>query len=145
MEKFAERYVCCNPGAFKSADVCYVLAYSVIMLNTDAHNPQVCVCVCVCVRVCVRVCACVCVCVHVCVRWYRGVRSCSVCVCVCVCARVAHGWPAWSRRPCAGVRVVCACTCARVHACTWCGVLTRAALLVRVARAHTHAGRSRSR
>jgi hypothetical protein len=43
MEKFAERYVSCNPGAFKSADVCYVLAYSVIMLNTDAHNPQVCV------------------------------------------------------------------------------------------------------
>ena len=41
MEKFAERYVSCNPGAFKSADVCYVLAYSVIMLNTDAHNPQV--------------------------------------------------------------------------------------------------------
>jgi len=41
MEKFAERYVSCNAGAFKSADVCYVLAYSVIMLNTDAHNPQV--------------------------------------------------------------------------------------------------------
>lgn len=41
MEKFAERYVSCNTGAFKSADVCYVLAYSVIMLNTDAHNPQV--------------------------------------------------------------------------------------------------------
>ena len=41
MEKFAERYVSCNPDAFKSADVAYVLAYSVIMLNTDAHNPQV--------------------------------------------------------------------------------------------------------
>lgn len=41
MEKFAERYVNCNPEAFKSADVAYVLAYSVIMLNTDAHNPQV--------------------------------------------------------------------------------------------------------
>ena len=27
--------------SFKSADVAYVLAYSVIMLNTDAHNPQV--------------------------------------------------------------------------------------------------------
>jgi hypothetical protein len=47
MEKFAERYVSCNPGAFKSADVCYVLAYSVIMLNTDAHNPQVCLFGCV--------------------------------------------------------------------------------------------------
>jgi len=41
MEKFAERYVRCNPEAFKSADVAYVLAYSVIMLNTDAHNPMV--------------------------------------------------------------------------------------------------------
>lgn len=41
MEKFAERYVACNPEAFKSADVAYVLAYSVIMLNTDAHNPMV--------------------------------------------------------------------------------------------------------
>lgn len=29
------------PRSFKSADVAYVLAYSVIMLNTDAHNPQV--------------------------------------------------------------------------------------------------------
>ena len=41
MEKFAERYISCNAEAFKSADVAYVLAYSVIMLNTDAHNPQV--------------------------------------------------------------------------------------------------------
>ncbi|EFJ50436.1 hypothetical protein VOLCADRAFT_80189 [Volvox carteri f. nagariensis] len=41
MEKFAERFVKCNPVSFKSADVAYVLAYSVIMLNTDAHNPQV--------------------------------------------------------------------------------------------------------
>ncbi len=41
MEKFAARYVTCNPESFKSADVGYVLAYSVIMLNTDAHNPMV--------------------------------------------------------------------------------------------------------
>jgi brefeldin A-inhibited guanine nucleotide-exchange protein len=41
MEKFAERFVHCNPDTFKSADVAYVLAYSVIMLNTDAHNPGV--------------------------------------------------------------------------------------------------------
>ena len=41
MEKFAERFLRCNPDAFKSADVAYVLAYSVIMLNTDAHNPMV--------------------------------------------------------------------------------------------------------
>ncbi|KAL0425868.1 UNVERIFIED_CONTAM: Brefeldin A-inhibited guanine nucleotide-exchange protein 2 [Sesamum radiatum] len=39
MEKFAERYCKCNPKAFTSADTAYVLAYSVIMLNTDAHNP----------------------------------------------------------------------------------------------------------
>lgn len=31
----------CNPGSFKSADVAYVLSYSMIMLNTDAHNDQV--------------------------------------------------------------------------------------------------------
>ncbi|KAI3701044.1 hypothetical protein L2E82_45687 [Cichorium intybus] len=41
MEKFAERYCICNPTTFISADTAYVLAYSVIMLNTDAHNPMV--------------------------------------------------------------------------------------------------------
>lgn len=41
MEKFAERYCKCNPKAFTSADTAYVLAYSVILLNTDAHNPTV--------------------------------------------------------------------------------------------------------
>lgn len=41
MEKFAERYCKCNPSSFKSADTAYVLAYSVIMLNTDAHNSMV--------------------------------------------------------------------------------------------------------
>lgn len=41
MEKFAERYCKCNPGSFTSADTAYVLAYSVIMLNTDAHNNMV--------------------------------------------------------------------------------------------------------
>uniref|UniRef100_A0A061RZG9 Brefeldin a-inhibited guanine nucleotide-exchange protein 2-like n=1 Tax=Tetraselmis sp. GSL018 TaxID=582737 RepID=A0A061RZG9_9CHLO len=42
MEKFAERYFMDNPSSlFKSADVAYVLAFSVIMLNTDAHNPMV--------------------------------------------------------------------------------------------------------
>lgn len=42
MEKFAERYCTQNPeSSFTSADTAYVLAYSVIMLNTDAHNPQV--------------------------------------------------------------------------------------------------------
>jgi guanine nucleotide-exchange factor len=41
MEKFAERYCKDNPGTFKNADTAYVLAYAVIMLNTDAHNPMV--------------------------------------------------------------------------------------------------------
>ncbi|KAK7299778.1 hypothetical protein RJT34_10605 [Clitoria ternatea] len=41
MEKFAERYCKCNPSSFSSADTAYVLAYSVIMLNTDAHNNMV--------------------------------------------------------------------------------------------------------
>ncbi|XP_062218449.1 brefeldin A-inhibited guanine nucleotide-exchange protein 1-like isoform X2 [Phragmites australis] len=41
MEKFAERFCKCNPNSFTSADTAYVLAYSVIMLNTDAHNTMV--------------------------------------------------------------------------------------------------------
>jgi guanine nucleotide-exchange factor len=41
MEKFAERYCRDNPNLFKNADTAYVLAYAVIMLNTDAHNPMV--------------------------------------------------------------------------------------------------------
>ncbi|KAJ3273363.1 guanine nucleotide exchange protein for ADP-robosylation factor [Terramyces sp. JEL0728] len=41
MLKFAEIYVKDNPSSFTSADTAYVLAYSVIMLNTDQHNTQV--------------------------------------------------------------------------------------------------------
>ncbi|TKR93853.1 hypothetical protein L596_008231 [Steinernema carpocapsae] len=43
MEKFASRYCDCNPslGLFASADTAYVLAYSIIMLTTDLHSPQV--------------------------------------------------------------------------------------------------------
>ncbi|KAL0913421.1 hypothetical protein M5K25_016882 [Dendrobium thyrsiflorum] len=41
MEKFAEHYCKCNPKTFSSADTAYVLAYSILMLNTDAHNPMV--------------------------------------------------------------------------------------------------------
>ncbi|KAL0334483.1 UNVERIFIED_CONTAM: Brefeldin A-inhibited guanine nucleotide-exchange protein 1 [Sesamum radiatum] len=37
MEKFAERYCKCNPSSFSSADTAYVLAYSVVVLNMDAH------------------------------------------------------------------------------------------------------------
>ena len=39
MLKFAERYMGGNPGTlFANADTAYILAFSVIMLNTDAHN-----------------------------------------------------------------------------------------------------------
>ncbi|KAI0751592.1 hypothetical protein C8Q80DRAFT_1158159 [Daedaleopsis nitida] len=43
MLKFAERYIAGNPtnNVFANADTAYVLAYSTIMLNTDAHSPQV--------------------------------------------------------------------------------------------------------
>lgn len=42
MLKFADRYIAGNPKTpFANADTAYVLAYSVIMLNTDAYNPQV--------------------------------------------------------------------------------------------------------
>lgn len=41
MLKFAERYLTGNPAAFANADTAYVLAYSVIMLNTDQHSAQV--------------------------------------------------------------------------------------------------------
>lgn len=43
MEKFAERYCHCNNKnntMFASTDTAYVLAYSVIMLNTDQHSPM---------------------------------------------------------------------------------------------------------
>ncbi|KZT24537.1 hypothetical protein NEOLEDRAFT_1094323 [Neolentinus lepideus HHB14362 ss-1] len=42
MEKFAERYFTINSQTpFATAGAAFVLAYSTIMLNTDAHNPQV--------------------------------------------------------------------------------------------------------
>ncbi|KAG9254316.1 putative guanyl-nucleotide exchange factor [Emericellopsis atlantica] len=41
MLKFAERYVLGNPKAFANADTAYVLAYSVIMLNTDLHSSKI--------------------------------------------------------------------------------------------------------
>ncbi|KAG9400518.1 Brefeldin A-inhibited guanine nucleotide-exchange protein 1 [Aphanomyces cochlioides] len=41
MEKFAERYHLNNPGVFPSADVAFILSFSVIMLQTDLHNPSI--------------------------------------------------------------------------------------------------------
>ena len=41
MEKFADRFCECNPYVFPNADVVYTLSYSIIMLNTDLHSPNV--------------------------------------------------------------------------------------------------------
>ncbi|XP_048856634.1 cytohesin-2-like [Brienomyrus brachyistius] len=41
MEAFAQRYCQCNPGVFQNIDTCYVLSFSIIMLNTSLHNPNV--------------------------------------------------------------------------------------------------------
>jgi brefeldin A-inhibited guanine nucleotide-exchange protein len=41
MEKFAERFTYQNPDVFPSADTAFILAFSVIMLNTDLHNPSI--------------------------------------------------------------------------------------------------------
>ncbi|KAG6874307.1 hypothetical protein C0995_001532 [Termitomyces sp. Mi166 len=40
-ETFASAYFASGPEEIRSEDAVYVLAYSVIMLNTDLHNPQV--------------------------------------------------------------------------------------------------------
>lgn len=41
MEKFAERYTEQNPQSFATADVAFILSFSIIMLNTDLHNPAI--------------------------------------------------------------------------------------------------------
>lgn len=41
MEKFAERYTAQNSEVFPTADVAFILAFSIIMLNTDLHNPAI--------------------------------------------------------------------------------------------------------
>lgn len=41
MEKFAERYTRQNLDVFPTADTAFILAFSVIMLNTDLHNPSI--------------------------------------------------------------------------------------------------------
>ena len=41
MENYAARYCTQNPAVFPSADVAFVLAFSVIMLQTDLHNPAI--------------------------------------------------------------------------------------------------------
>lgn len=41
MEKFAERYTLQNETVFPSADTAFILAFAVIMLQTDLHNPNI--------------------------------------------------------------------------------------------------------
>ena len=41
MEAFANRYCDQNPYLFEQRDTCYVLSFSIIMLNTALHNPNV--------------------------------------------------------------------------------------------------------
>lgn len=41
MEKFAARYCSQNSNVFSNTDTCYVLSFSIIMLNTALHNPSV--------------------------------------------------------------------------------------------------------
>ena len=41
MEKFAERFCIQNPNVFPTADTAFILAFSIIMLNTDLHNPAI--------------------------------------------------------------------------------------------------------
>ncbi|KAL5490206.1 GEA2 [Sanghuangporus weigelae] len=40
-ETFAEVYFATGPAGIKSQDSVYILTYSIIMLNTDLHNPQI--------------------------------------------------------------------------------------------------------
>eukprot|EP00439_Symbiodinium_sp_Y106_P023468 s1926_g2.t2 len=41
MEKFAEKYCSDNPERFANADCAFVLSFSLIMLQTDLHNPGI--------------------------------------------------------------------------------------------------------
>eukprot|EP00983_Pelagomonas_calceolata_P107311 1159330-Pelagomonas_calceolata.AAC.12 len=41
INSFGNHFYDANPGIFRGPDAAYVLAYSVIMLNTDRHNAQV--------------------------------------------------------------------------------------------------------
>ncbi|KAF9172630.1 hypothetical protein BGX21_008549 [Mortierella sp. AD011] len=41
LEAFANRYHTCNPHLFRSSDVVYTVAFSLMLLHTDAHNKNV--------------------------------------------------------------------------------------------------------
>ncbi|CAF3880776.1 unnamed protein product [Rotaria sp. Silwood2] len=38
MEAFAQRYYECNPDLYANAEVCFILSFAIIMLNTSLHN-----------------------------------------------------------------------------------------------------------
>jgi len=40
MEKFGEKFCKDNPEAFATAEICYILSFATIMLQTTLHNPQ---------------------------------------------------------------------------------------------------------
>ena len=41
MSAFASHYCRQNPNLFDDNDTCYIISFSIIMLNTDLHNPNV--------------------------------------------------------------------------------------------------------
>uniref|UniRef100_A0A803KDP6 Cytohesin 4 n=1 Tax=Xenopus tropicalis TaxID=8364 RepID=A0A803KDP6_XENTR len=41
MESFSAHYCQCNPGTFQSTDSCYIVSFSLIILNTSLHNPSI--------------------------------------------------------------------------------------------------------
>jgi len=41
VEVFASQFHKCNPTSFPSKDAAYIVAFSLIMLNTDRHNPAI--------------------------------------------------------------------------------------------------------
>jgi Sec7-like guanine-nucleotide exchange factor len=41
LEQWSRQFYAQEPGIFYSSDAVYILAISVIMLNTDKHNPAV--------------------------------------------------------------------------------------------------------
>ena len=41
MESFAKALFAANPEPFANSDAAYVLAFAIIMLNTDLHNPNI--------------------------------------------------------------------------------------------------------
>ncbi|CAM9801839.1 unnamed protein product, partial [Ectocarpus fasciculatus] len=41
MEKFAERFCLQNASVFPNPDTAFILAFSIVMLNTDLHNPSI--------------------------------------------------------------------------------------------------------